>query len=305
MAIYRTVQLGFWMDSKVTDDFTPEDKYFYLYLLTNPNTNICGCYEVSYNQAANQTGYNKETVIRLLERFENVHKIIKYSKETKEILLLNWYKYNWSKSEKTLTGIENVAKHIKSAEFKKYIFYMADCIKNDTPVMGYTCFMEASVSVSVTDTDTVSVSDTVSDMDEGIPEDGRAEIDGKCQKQNLVSEAELCPDPAFSGDADTEVYKKIIDYLNARCGTKYRHTTTGTRKHIHARLAEGYTEKDFQVVIDKKCAEWMGTEQEKYLRPETLFGSKFESYLNQNIIRGRPGSLNDAIQRRVSDIDSW
>ncbi len=146
MAVYRSVHLSFWTDNKVEDDFTPEDKYFYIYLLTNPQTNICGCYEISYSQMTRNTGYNKDTIIRLLERFENVHKIIKFDKNTKEILILNWYKYNWSKSEKTLTGVENVAKHIKSEEFKKYVLDVVNCIRNDTPIMGHICPIQASVS---------------------------------------------------------------------------------------------------------------------------------------------------------------
>lgn len=146
MAVYRSVHLSFWTDNKVEDDFTPEDKYFYIYLLTNPQTNICGCYEISYSQMTRNTGYNKDTIIRLLERFENVHKIIKFDKNTKEVLILNWYKYNWSKSEKTLTGVENVAKHIKSEEFKKYVLDVVNCVRNDTPIMGHTCPIQASVS---------------------------------------------------------------------------------------------------------------------------------------------------------------
>ncbi len=159
MAIYRNVQLSFWTDNKVEDDFTPEDKYFYIYLLTNPQTNICGCYEVSYSQMTRQTGYNKETIDRLFDRFENVHKVIRYSRDTKEILLINWYKYNWSKSEKTLVGVENVAKHIKSDDFRKYVFDVINCIRNDTPIMGHICPIQASVS----DTDTVS--DSITDTD--------------------------------------------------------------------------------------------------------------------------------------------
>lgn len=146
MAVYRSVHLSFWTDNKVEDDFTPEDKYFYIYLLTNPQTNICGCYEISYSQMTRNTGYNKDTIIRLLERFENVHKIIKFDKNTKEILILNWYKYNWSKSEKTLTGVENVAKHIKSEIFKKYVLDVVNCIRNDTPIMGHIYPIQASVS---------------------------------------------------------------------------------------------------------------------------------------------------------------
>ena len=105
MAIYRNVQLAFWTDSKVEDDFTPEDKYFYMYLLTNPQTNICGCYEVNFSQMARHTGYSKDTIVRLLERFDKVHNVIKYDSNTKEILILRWHKYNWNKSEKVLAGV--------------------------------------------------------------------------------------------------------------------------------------------------------------------------------------------------------
>lgn len=76
-------------------------------------------------------------------------------------------------------------------------------------------------------------------------------------------------------------YGEVVDYLNLRAGTKYRSTSEDTRKHIRARVNDGYTLDDFKAVIDRKVAEWKGTEWEKFLRPSTLFGSKFESYLNQ------------------------
>ena len=65
------------------------------------------------------------------------------------------------------------------------------------------------------------------------------------------------------------------------CGTNYRSSTPKTRKQIKARVGEGFSENDFYAVIDKKSKEWLGTDMEKYLRPETLFGTKFEGYLNQ------------------------
>ena len=68
MASYRNISMDFWTDSKVVDDFTPEDRYIYLYCMTNPHTNLCGCYEVSIKQIANETGYNNDTVERLLKR---------------------------------------------------------------------------------------------------------------------------------------------------------------------------------------------------------------------------------------------
>lgn len=91
---------------------------------------------------------------------------------------------------------------------------------------------------------------------------------------------------------NTKEYKEsinnIINILNNRAGTNYRPTTKKTQSLITARLKEGYTVDDFETVIDKKCNEWLGTEHEKYLRPETLFGTKFEGYLNQHIIVDKP-----------------
>ena len=77
-------------------------------------------------------------------------------------------------------------------------------------------------------------------------------------------------------------YKEIVNYLNQRTGSQYRSSTQKTKRLIRARWNEGFMLEDFETVIDKKCVEWMGDEEmEKYLRPPTLFGTKFESYLNQ------------------------
>lgn len=78
---------------------------------------------------------------------------------------------------------------------------------------------------------------------------------------------------------------EIIDYLNLKAGTAYRTTTKKTKTLIKARLDEGFSLDDFRTVIDKKTREWKGTDMEKYLRPETLFGTKFEGYLNQPVKR--------------------
>lgn len=78
-------------------------------------------------------------------------------------------------------------------------------------------------------------------------------------------------------------YKEIIDYLNERTGSNYKHTTKKTKDLIKARFNEGFNLDDFKIVIDKKTMEWINDkEMNKYLRPETLFGTKFESYLNQS-----------------------
>lgn len=118
---YRNVSQSFWTDSKIDDDFTPEEKYFFLYLLTNPHTSVCGCYEISMKQMERETGYNCDTVSRLISRMQDVHKVIRYDDQTKEVLIVNWPKYNWTKSEKLISAVVAAAEHIKSAAFKKYI----------------------------------------------------------------------------------------------------------------------------------------------------------------------------------------
>ena len=82
---------------------------------------------------------------------------------------------------------------------------------------------------------------------------------------------------------DNTVIVEIVNYLNDTVGTKYRPTTKKIQSLIEARLNEGFEIEDFKSVITKKCSEWIGTEWEKFLRPETLFSNKFESYLNQKV----------------------
>lgn len=79
-------------------------------------------------------------------------------------------------------------------------------------------------------------------------------------------------------------YKEIVDYLNNLAGTNYRPSSRKTKDLIKARINEGYTLEDFRVVIEKKTREWINDNKMKaYLRPETLFGTKFEGYLNQPV----------------------
>ena len=82
------------------------------------------------------------------------------------------------------------------------------------------------------------------------------------------------------------IYSAVIDYLNEKTGKKFKASSKATQKLINGRLNEGYTEDDFKTVIDNKSKEWIGTEWENYLVPDTLFRStKFEKYLNQREVK--------------------
>lgn len=255
MAIYRNIQTSFWTDAKVVDDFEPEDKLFFLYLMTNPYTSLSGCYSISISHVALETGFSKDKVRKLIEKASNTLNIIRYSPDTGEILILNWYKYNWTNSEKFRKPLYAEIEHVKNESFRKYLEDAYNGI--DT----------------VLDTETYGI-DTVSEQD-GYGMDTVSDQDG--YGMDTPCSVLLC--------SDTDRVGEIVDYLNTKTGKKYRATTQSTRESINARLRDGYTVEDCKAVIDTKVEEWMGNpEFEKYLTPDTLFRpSKFEKYLNQSI----------------------
>ena len=147
MANYRNISINFWTDPKVDDEFTPEDKYFYLYLLTNPHTNICGCYEISMKQMIRETGYNEDTILRLIKRMETTHNVIMYDHDTKEILIINWSKYNWTESDKLKKSVISVSQYIKSRNFQNII---NNLLNNKITIKD---ILQNTVSDTDTDTD--------------------------------------------------------------------------------------------------------------------------------------------------------
>ena len=103
----------------------------------------------------------------------------------------------------------------------------------------------------------------------------------KKDKNNIYIAENPDFESAKSKKPDAKPYQEIVDYLNQKAGTSYRSNSKATQANIRAWLEEGYTVEDFKRVIDNKCTDWIGTQWEEYLRPSTLFGTKFENYLNR------------------------
>lgn len=99
------------------------------------------------------------------------------------------------------------------------------------------------------------------------------------QKENISTKTKNSRgDDKFSAEID-----EIVMYLNQKANKNFFTRTEPTRQCIRARLSEGHTVEDFKKVIDNKVEQWLGTENDKYLRPETLFCPKhFDSYRNEN-----------------------
>lgn len=247
MGIKRIVDVQFWNDDKVIEYFSPEDKLFMLYLMTNPHTTQLGVYAINKKHMSFELGYTTDTINVLIDRFENKYNMIKYSNETKEIAIKNYLKYSIIKGGKPVEDC--LMKEISQVKDKSLLSYVYSNIKECETL-----------------NDTVKkVIDTINEKEN--------DNDNDNDNENEVS----------YHDSYNDTYKTIIEYLNERTGFNYKHSSQATQRHIKARINEGYTIDDFKVVIDKKCVDWMNTDMQKYLRPETLFGTKFESYLNQPV----------------------
>lgn len=196
MGAYRNISLSFWNDPKVYDDFNSEDKYMYLYFLTNPHTNICGCYEVGMKQIAQETGYDAELVANAINRLENKHDVLRYCPDTKEILIKNWWKYNWGKSPKVLSAVMSVSKHIRNDEFREYVQRMVDSVcetetstetVNSNQIQKSDTVNRYSKQIQKSDTDT----DTDVSIEYGYPMDTLSETDTELDLSNQKDRFEL------------------------------------------------------------------------------------------------------------------
>ena len=99
------------------------------------------------------------------------------------------------------------------------------------------------------------------------------------ENKDIVEQSSTAPIP----------YEEIVQYLNQKTGKNFKSTSKATQRHIKARFTDGFVLDDFKQVIDNKCGDWLRDRKMKeYLRPETLFGVKFESYLNSKSTTARP-----------------
>ena len=120
MAVYSHIHIDYWQDGFVLD-LTPEEKYFYIYLMTNSKTSQCGIYELPKRIIETETGYNRETVDKLLNRFIDYKKIV-YCEETREVFLMNWIKHNKIVSPKVKKCVYEELKKIKSMDMVNLFF---------------------------------------------------------------------------------------------------------------------------------------------------------------------------------------
>ena len=119
MSIKRIIDTQFWTDDKVVDMFSPEDKLFFLYLMTNPHTTQLGIYKINKKIMAFELGYSVEVVAVLVERFETKYGLIWYSPQTQEIAIKKYLKHSIIKGGKPVYDL--LVKEIRQVKNKELI----------------------------------------------------------------------------------------------------------------------------------------------------------------------------------------
>ncbi|PJO43899.1 DnaD domain-containing protein [Lysinibacillus xylanilyticus] len=189
MAKYRYVYTTFWNDPRVVEEMTAEDKYFFLYLLTNESTTQIGIYQITKKQIAFDMGYSMESAGALIQRFRDHHKIIKYNDETREIAIKNWGKYNLNRGGKPI--LDCVKSELKEVKDTSLIQWVGEGISNDSVRIVYESYYDTS---------------TIRGQKEKQTE---KEKQKENKKEKQTTDSEVCQSVSSSSD-----YAKLIEFTN-------------------------------------------------------------------------------------------
>lgn len=137
MGIKRVVDTDFWTDDKVMELFTPEDKLFFLYLLTNPHCTPLGVYKIIPKQIAFEMGYSIESVKSLIDRFQSKYHIIRYSADTREIAIKNYMRYGIVSGGKPIK--DRLTADIKSVKDKSLLRFISRSMDGNEPENQTVC----------------------------------------------------------------------------------------------------------------------------------------------------------------------
>lgn len=245
MATQRYISTSFWDDQWVVT-LSHDEKLVYLYLMTNTLTNIAGVYKITLKRMAYDMDMDKSYIETILKRFETDRKAYYYG----EYIIIP----SWPKHQKT-------DRHPK---LKAGIFAVLDSLSPDV----ITLLKKVSYCFDLSKYDTLSEA-----MDSH-------RLPSNYSDPDLDPDSDTDTNVVLSGKPDEKgLHWEILDYLNHKTGREYRKVQAHGNR-IKARIREGYVLEDFKLVVNFKVEQWKGNPDfEQYLRPETIFGTKFDSYL--------------------------
>ncbi|MBV4422797.1 hypothetical protein [Clostridium tyrobutyricum] len=227
MAQFRYVYTSFWEDPDIVENFTPEDRLFFIYLLTNPHTTQIGIYKITKKLISFELGYSIESVNALIARFEEHHKVIKYNTQTRELAIKNWGKFNLNKGGKPV--VDCIKKEFKAVEDKSLLAYIARNIKN--PNMKLLFMQELSKYYSEISEEIAPESDDTLDDRSDDSSCGSSTIRGQKENENKKENDNKNINNIYSPKEQEEIqeyksqnlkrdsvpYEKIVHAFNSLC----------------------------------------------------------------------------------------
>jgi DnaD/phage-associated family protein len=219
---YRLVYGDFWSDPKVMEEMEPQDRYFYLYLLTNPQTTTCGIYRITKKQMAFELGYSIEEVNDLMDKFENNYKLVRYVTDTRELAIKNWGKYNLNRGGKPV--MDCLASELSKVKDKNLIQYVLRNISNEIIKQVYISFYAASTNseeedvrlVDNTYTSTNTSTKREKEIDANTEKEINIDLDkstGTGKNANIVTAAEKGTSVNTEGVREEEAHKLSLSLI--------------------------------------------------------------------------------------------
>ena len=153
----RVIDTEFWNDDKIVELFSPEDKLFFLYLMTNPHTTQLGIYHINKKQMAFEIGYSVEAVSVLIDRFETKYDLIKYSKGTSEVAIKNYLRHSIVKGGKPVEDL--LMKEIDKVKDRTLLQYVYDNLINIENLNASVEAILLLLNVNDNDNENVNVND--------------------------------------------------------------------------------------------------------------------------------------------------
>jgi uncharacterized phage protein (TIGR02220 family) len=239
MGIKRVVDIGFWTDDKVVNMFSPEDKYFMLYLLTNPHTTQIGIYPFNVKIAAFETGYSQEAILVLLDRFQSKYNILKWSNETGEIAIRNFLKHSIIKGGKPV--FDCLKREYKGVKNKALLVYVWESVKDSANETVLQFFDSININELENDNDIDNDNDNDNDVSWTI----RGRFVDESSKPKVVNMKR-------NANKDNIVIQNVINLYNEICVSlpSVLKVTDRRKSAINARLKDGYTMDDFKNVFE-------------------------------------------------------
>ena len=271
----RLIDTELWNNEQIVEEFTCDDKYFWLYLLTSPHGSICGVMRYSPAIIGRDMGLHKDTIENLVYRFENNYKLIVVDKETKELLILNWYKWNWSTSGKLLQSVINSKETIKSVFIQELVQERIDFVTGKTDRVSIP-YAYPTISNTITNTNNIENSickENYNKRNENVVQSSfLANYENQVQNEKVDLET-VTPTSTSSlivtneqpssrqkankvTDTETKI-EQVIDFFDKTYSLYPRKVSRGRAQttFIHKVFARDYTESRKRALYIYKCLE--------------------------------------------------